>query len=127
MMEQRECQGTSCLLGGKSKQHVMFGVSCNFRNLEHTFLACPKCVQVANRYLQSKEFGSPMSFLSSLLHILLPCLFEHGSYLTSTYITLSVDTPGFDLTSTPGLLLFEILTDAWHYALRRFVHDKKWT
>jgi hypothetical protein len=57
LMDQPERQGTNCLLGGNSKQHVMFGVSCNFENLERRFSACPKCVQVANRYLLSKDFG----------------------------------------------------------------------
>jgi hypothetical protein len=40
---------------------------------------------------------------------------------------LAVDTPGCDLASNPGLLSFKILTDAWYFALRQFVHDKKWT
>jgi hypothetical protein len=32
-----------------------------------------------------------------------------------------------DRQSRSGIELFEMLKDAWHYALRRFVHDKKWT
>jgi hypothetical protein len=128
-MDQPERRGTNCLLGGHSKQHVTFGVSCDFEILQRRFSACPKCVGVANRYLKEGRFGSPMVFSCRLCYsFLLPCLFEHGKYLTHCHSKLSVHTPGFDLTSNPGgLLSFKILLDSWHLALRRFVHDKKWT
>jgi hypothetical protein len=42
-------------------------------------------------------------------------------------LELTVDTPGFELSNHPGWLSFEILMDAWNFALRRFVYDKKWT
>jgi hypothetical protein len=51
LMDQPERRGTNCLLGGNSKQHVTFGVSCDFENLGPKFSACPKCVRVAERYL----------------------------------------------------------------------------
>jgi hypothetical protein len=38
-----------------------------------------------------------------------------------------VDTPGYSLTDKPGSLTFEMLVDAWQYALRRFVHDISWS
>jgi hypothetical protein len=54
-------------------------------------------------------------------------LFQLGKYLTPCHLELTVDTPGFGLSNHPGLLSFEILTDAWLFALRRFVYDTKWT
>jgi hypothetical protein len=56
------------------------------------------------------------------------CLFQLGKYLTPCHSKLTVDTPGFELSNHPGLLSFEILTEALNSALRRFfVHDKKLT
>jgi hypothetical protein len=57
----------------------------------------------------------------------LPRLFQLGKYLTPCHSKLTVDTPGFELSNHPALLSFEILMDAWNFALRRFVYDKKWT
>jgi hypothetical protein len=127
-MDQPERRGTNCLLGGNSKQHVTFGVSCDFENLERKFLACPKCVRVANQYLERGEYASPMAFACLICYSLsLPRLFQLGKYLTPCHSKLIDDTPGFELSNHPGLLSFEILTDAWNFALRRFVYDKKWT
>jgi hypothetical protein len=127
-MDQPEQRGTNCPLGGNSKQHVTFGVPCDFENLEQTFLACPKCVRVANRYLEKGEYASPMAFACWICYsFLLPRLFQLGKYLTPCRSKLTVDTPGFELSNHPGMLSFEIFTDAWNFALRRFVYDKKWT
>jgi hypothetical protein len=54
-------------------------------------------------------------------------LIQLGKYLTPCHLELTVDTPGFELSNHPGLLSFEILTDAWNFALRIFVYDTKWT
>ncbi len=128
LMDQPERRGTNCLLGGNSKQHVTFGVSCDFENLERKFSACPKCVRVANRYLKRGEYSLPMAFACrNCYSFSLTRLFQLGKYLTPCHSELTVDTPGFELSNHPGLLSFEILTDAWTFALRRFVYDKTWT
>jgi hypothetical protein len=67
-------------------------------------------------------FACRLCYSSSLSRLL-----KHGKYLTLCHLKLTVDTPGFELTNKPDLLSFEILADAWHFALRRFVHDKKGT
>jgi hypothetical protein len=101
-MDQPKRRGTNCLLGGNSKQHVTFGVSCDFENLERTFLACPKCVRVANRYLERGEYASPMAFACRICYSFsLPRLFQLGKYLTPCHSELTVDTPGFEL-GPPG-------------------------
>jgi hypothetical protein len=68
LMDQPERQGTNCHLGGNSKQHATFGVSCDFENLERRFSACPKCVRVANRYILDGEFAFPMVFSCRLCY-----------------------------------------------------------
>jgi hypothetical protein len=40
--------------------------------------------------------------------------------------TLSVETPGSTLTDKPGPISFELLIDAWHFAVQRFVCKKDW-
>ncbi len=54
-------------------------------------------------------------------------LLQLGEYKIPTYSKLSKDAPGYQLTNKPGALLFELLADAWHYTIRRFVDDKQWT
>ncbi len=128
LMDQPERRGTNCLLGGNSKQHALFGVSCMFENLERSFSACPKCLRAANRYLELKDFGSQLVLSCRLCYgFSLSRLLQHGRYTAPCHSKLSVDTPGYSLTDKPGSLTFEILVDAWQYALRRFVHDTTWS
>jgi hypothetical protein len=87
LMDQPERRGTNCLLGGNSKQHIAFGVSSDFENLERKFLACPKCVRVANRYLKRGEYASPMAFACwNCYSFSLTCLFQLGKYLTPCHL-----------------------------------------
>jgi hypothetical protein len=127
-VDQPERSGTNCLLGGISKQHVTFGVSCDFKSLEQKFSACPKCVRVANQYLEKGKYASPMAFACWICYSFsLPRLLQLCKYLTPWHSKLTANTPGFKLSNHPGWLSFEILMDAWYFALRRFVYDKKWT
>ncbi len=68
LMDQPERRGSNCLLGGNSKQHAMFGFSCNFENLERSFSACPTCLRVAVRYLRAKHFKAQMIFSCRLCY-----------------------------------------------------------
>ena len=54
LMDQPERRGSNYLLGGNSKQHPLFGFSCNFQRLERPFAACRKCVTMATRYIQTE-------------------------------------------------------------------------
>jgi hypothetical protein len=54
-------------------------------------------------------------------------LVNHGRYITPCHPKLSVETPGFSLTDKPGALSFELLIDAWHFAIQRFVYKKDWS
>ena len=127
LMDQPERRGTNCLLGGNSKQHALFGISCNFDNLERQFSACPKCLRAATRYLEHGHFETSMIYSCRICYgFSLSRLLLRGKYSTPSHSKLSVDTPGYGLTDKPGILSFELLIDAWQYAIRKFVHDKHW-
>jgi hypothetical protein len=86
------------------------------------------CLRVANGYLKKKEFGFPMVLLvKTALFFLLSRLLHHGRYLTPIHTKFSLETPGFGLAGSNGLISLAMLKDAWQYALRQFVHDKQWT
>jgi hypothetical protein len=128
LMDQPERRGSSCLLGGNAKQHGIFGVSCKFVNLERPFPACPECLGVATKYLLANNFKEPMVFSCCLCYgFSLSNLVNHGRYITPCHPKLSVETPGFSLTDKPGALSFELLIDAWHFAIQRFVYKKDWS
>jgi hypothetical protein len=128
LMDQPERRGSNCLLGGNSRYHGIFGVSCNFKHLERPFPACPKCLRVATRYLEAKNFKDPMEFACRLCYgFSLSRLVTHGRYITSCHPKLSVATPGSTLTDKPGPISFELLIDAWHFAVQRFVCKKDWS
>jgi hypothetical protein len=128
LMDQPERRGSNSLLGGNSKQHALFGMSCNFDNLERSFAACPKCVRVATRYLDVGDFSIPMHLACRLCYgFSLDQLGKHGKYITVGNLPLPIATPGFSLLGKPGKLSFELLIDAWHFALRQFVHEAQWT
>ena len=59
-MDQPERRGSHCLLGGNSKQHALFGVSCDFEKLKLNFAACAQCVGMATGYLIAGKFTSPL-------------------------------------------------------------------
>jgi hypothetical protein len=62
LMDQPERRGSNNLLGGGSNLHALFGMSCNFAQLERSFAACDKCVRVAARYVDHGDFTAPMTF-----------------------------------------------------------------
>ena len=128
LMDQPERRGSNCLLGGNSKQHPLFGISCNFESLERPLTACPKCLRVASRYLQAGAFQAPMELACRACYgFSISRLIQHGKYHTSVHSVLPVETPGTMLTARPGVLSFELLVDAWQFALRKFVHDRQWS
>jgi hypothetical protein len=105
----------------------MFGISCNFANLQHTFSACPTCLKRATAYLDSAKFALPLQLSCSTYYgFSLSQLIRKSSYATTNNLQLSVNTPGFCLIRTPGMLTFQLLADAWHFTVQCFVHDKNW-
>lgn len=126
-MDQPERRGTNCLLGGNSKQHALFGLSCNFDNLELPFSACIQCQEKALRYLTAGNFSIQMDATCRLCYgFSLSRVLNHGKYIVPMPLPQTSNPPGCSLTDKPGLLTFELLGDAWHYAIRMFVHTKQW-
>lgn len=120
-MDQPEHQGSNCLLGGNSKEHAMFGVSCIFENLDCHFSTFPKCLLKATRSLNSGNYASQLRL--SCCH----CYGFYSKYTSPIYSALSADMPDYKLRDKPGILSVELLVDWWHYAVRQFVHDKHLT
>ena len=128
LMDQPERRGSNSLLGGNSKQHAMFGVSCNFENLALPFSACPKCLATVTRYLNSGNFALQPQLECRLCYgFSMDRLMQLGKYKIDHYSKLSGDAPGYQLATNPGTLTFDLLLDAWSYAIRRFLFDKQWS
>jgi hypothetical protein len=134
LTDQPERRSSNCLMGGNSKQHGMFGLSCNFDELEHKFSACPKCLRAASRYFDAGVFTN------AVVHSCRQCygfclsqLIKHGRYRTVLHddvlldAPLPVSTPGSQLAIKPGMLDFELLLDGWNHAIRKVIHDKTWS
>jgi hypothetical protein len=106
----------------------MFGMSCNFEELERKFAACANCLRIASRYVEAADFGTPLVFACRQCYSFsLSRLVKSGKYNAPIHARLPVDAPGHTLTTHPGTLDFAALVDAWHYALRKFVYEKQWT
>lgn len=134
LMDNPERRGSNCLLGGNAKQHGMFGLSCNFEQLERPFSACPDCLRVASIYLDAGCFTKPVVYACSQCYAFsLSELVKHGKYKKMlhddvlTEAPLSSSTPGYSLSMRPQLLNFELLVDGWNHAIRKLVHDQTWT
>lgn len=124
LMDQPEHRGGKCLLGGNSKQHAMFGYSCNFENLERTFSTCPKCLCKATLYLNLKKFDSQvLSSCCMCYEFSLDRLNQHGKNSSPTVPKLTIYTPGYKLTDKAGTLSVELLVNIWHYAVMQFVFN----
>ena len=108
LMDQPERRGSNCLLGGNSKQHPLFGVSCNFGNLERRFSACPECVQQSKSYLKRGLFDIVMEQSTCRLcyGFSLSRLLEHGKCVDACNVQPSVNMPGGNLVDKPGKLSF---------------------
>ena len=128
LMDQPERRGSNSLLGGNSKQHAMFGVSCNFPNLKSNFSACPVCLAGATDYLKHEEFTSALQLKCSTCYgFSLSRLTTNGTYLETNESLFDDATPGYGLLTVPGVLSFPLLNDAWQYAISCFVDNKSWT
>jgi hypothetical protein len=59
VQDQPERRQASCLLGGGSTLHPMFGLSCDFLNLVLPFSACQHCQKHVIDYLGAKDWSKP--------------------------------------------------------------------
>ena len=127
LMDQPERRGSHCLLGGNSKQHALFGVSCDFEKLKLNFAACAQCVSSATGYLIAGNFSSPLPHTCKQCYgFSLTNLVTNGVYCPIEPNTYSVETPGYQLSTKPGFICFGLLIDAWNHGIRMFVTEKLW-
>ena len=128
LMDQPERRGSTGLLGGNSKQHALFGVSCDFGNLTQPFAACPPCCVKAQIYFSLAKFALPIAYNCPNCHSYsLPSLLEDGKRKKDVLPWLSAKAPGHILTSRPGTITFKLLIAGWHYAVTQFVVTRQWT
>jgi hypothetical protein len=114
LMDQPERRGSNHLLGGNSKQHAMFGMSCNFEELERKFAACSNCLRIAVQYVEAADFSTPLVFACHQCYSFsLPRLVKYSKYKAPIHPRLPVDAPGHTLTTHPGTLHSKMKPGCW--------------
>ena len=130
VQDQPERRGASGLLGGGSTLHPLYGMSCDFKRLETTFVACKDCESNLYRYLEAKDWTKPpldgqcTSCLGWSLDRLQGAAYKSGfdppNHLTD-------DTPGAHLFTGAGRLPSELLILGWNHCIDMFAIKHKWT
>jgi hypothetical protein len=129
IQDQPERRNASCLLGGNSNLHVVFGLSCNFTRLERPFHACKECENRLFKYLAAKDWKYPPAMEDCL-----QCVSWSLDRLSDvTYVTESdkpkyftAECPGASLFNGPGHLTSDLLIDCWNHAIDMFAIRHKW-
>ena len=129
VQDQPERRGASGLLGGGSRLHPLFGMSCDFVSLELPFEACNKCNNQVVEYLEAKDWknnpldGKCQQCLGWSLNRLTSC-----SYVSSFEYPHFVgdETPGSALFHGPGRLPSSLLVDAWNHCIEMFAIRRDW-
>jgi hypothetical protein len=129
VQDQPERRGASGLLGGGSRLHPLFGMSCDFVSLVLPFEACKECNNHVVQYLEAKDWkkvpldGECQHCLGWSLNRLTSC-----SYVSSFEYPHFVgdDTPGSALFHGPGRLPSSLLTDAWNHCIEMFAIRRDW-
>ena len=129
VQDQPERRGASGLQGGNSKLHPLFGMSCDFLNLELPFQACSSCQKFLKNYLDAKDWSQPPS-VGPCPHCLSWSLqrLSQTSYITcfEDPIHLHADAPGASLFHGPGMLPSSKLIAAWNYSIDMFAIKTCW-
>jgi hypothetical protein len=129
VQDQPERRGASGLLGGGSKLHPLFGMSCDFLGLQLPFQACAQCTKSLDDYLVAKNWTKhPME--GNCQHCLgwsLDCLTQATYKSRFGYPTdFAVDVPGASLFHGPGLLPRSLLIDGWNHCIDMFAIKNRW-
>jgi hypothetical protein len=128
LMDQPERRGSTCLLGGGSKQHPLFSISCDFSELECYFDACSQCVHDAREYISQGVFVHPMGMeCDQCYSYSLGRLLSVGKRKRPAFTWLDEDAPGYLLISRPGKLSMAMLIAGWKYATNKFMVEHTWT
>lgn len=129
VQDQPERRGASGLLGGNTKLHPLFGMSCGFVGLKLPFEACVDCENRLDEYLEAKDWTKvPME--GCCQHCLGWSLQRLGqpSYKSSFEhpANFQVNTPGASLFQGPGLLPSSLLIAAWNHCIDMLAHQACW-
>jgi hypothetical protein len=137
VQDQPERRTASGLLGGGSRMHPMFGMSCDFQKLRLPFEACVDCVRGRELYLAEKDWtGPPMNVRCE------HCLGWSMHRLTATTYRSSFEAPviepdendkrpvtippGIELFQGPGRLFSNLLKAGWSHCIEEFVNTGRW-
>ena len=129
VQDQPERRCASGLLGGGSKLHAMYGMSCDFTGLRLPFPACPQCVDCLEDYLDAEDWTHPPMEVGCEY-----CLGWSIERLTKTSYSSSFDQPrdsahelpGDHLFRGPGRLSSRLLAEAWDHCIDMFAHQHEW-
>ncbi len=129
VQDQPERRQASGLLGGGSRLHPLFGMSCDFLDLQLPFQACKQCDNHLDKYVAAKDWTtSPMT--GSCQHCLGWSLerLTTSSYKSSVEYPpyLEADTPGASLFDGPGYLPSRLLIVGWNHCINMFAVQNCW-
>ena len=130
VQDQPERRAASCLLGGNSNVHAMFGMSCDFSCLELPFNACTNCQNQVVEYLAYKDWTQPPRQA--------PCQHCLGWSLSDLITTsyniqsecpklLDEQTPGYALFAGPGRLTSSMLLEGWNHCIDMYAVRHRWS
>jgi hypothetical protein len=129
IQDQPERRQASCLLGGNSILHPLFGVSCDNSELAVPFSTCQKCIDDLEQYVSAKDWSRPpMSKHCSRcigwsLRKFMKVKYETSYPAPSDF---KEATPGASLFIGPGRLTSEMLIDSWNHCIDMFAVKYKW-
>ena len=137
VQDQPERRAASGLLGGGSKMHPMFGMSCEFQNLRLPFEACDDCVSLLDAYLAAGDWSRPPMEVRCEY-----CLGWSLNRLTCSSYDVpyvlpgkppDIDDqrevaipPGIELFRGPGRLVSKLLKASWEHCIDEFVNQARW-
>ncbi len=138
VQDQPERRMASGLLGGGSKIHPLFGMSCDFLKLRLPFVACTECGILLQEYLEKRDWRLPPMVvrcehcLGWSLKRLTEATYHSSSFSLPGHAPSIDDTrpiivpPGIELFNGPGRLSSRLLTAAWSHCIDEFVHTCRW-
>ena len=139
LQDQPDKRFTSGTLGGGSKQHSIFGLSCNFQALDLPFNACSFCTKKIVKYLKKGMYSSPPTTGCRRCYgWSLSVLLAKGRYRSSIGPDFSkrmlgqdknIPTPAANVANRPLLLTHDLLCEGWNHAVCRYAvdDDSAWT
>ena len=130
LQDQQERRPASGLLGGNSILHTIFGVSCDFKQLDRPFNGCSACKHKLIQYLFEEDWslcpmhGRCQNCLSWSLHHLSNASYKESYELPGDCV--ENDMHGEALFHGPGQLTSSLLLAGWNHCIQMYCHQREW-